>query len=296
MTYEDNKDIYKNVKKKFTRLIIPYFIYSGIIFILGIFFQNIKTTREMLLAIIGIFYSRYALYPLNESENVLFLQIGNSPLWFLTSMFIGCMLFYVVMEIARDSMIKTWLCYIGLIVITILFQSFPVLLPWSIDTAFLTAWFMLIGYNMKKKFLKRYSIFYIALVSIIYILGCYWDGAVNLSIRVYGNHGISSIFATCVLGILGSFICLFIAQMIDEFNVIRQVLILVGKNTITILALHMSLFYAFNNILNQLGIFYNDNRYMYYAVGCIRIVITIGVCDCLSGVKKQFNRNNDNLK
>ena len=95
----------------------------------------------MLLAIIGIFYSRYALYPLNESENVLFLQIGNSPLWFLTSMFIGCMLFYVIMEIARDSMIKT---------------------------AFLTAWFMLIGYNMKKKFLKRYSIFYIALVSIIY--------------------------------------------------------------------------------------------------------------------------------
>ncbi|HCI25159.1 MAG TPA: hypothetical protein DFK11_11685 [Lachnospiraceae bacterium] len=122
----------------------------------------------MLLAIIGIFYSRYALYPLNESENVLFLQIGNSPLWFLTSMFIGCMLFYVIMEIARDSMIKTWLCYVGLIVITILFQSFPVLLPWSIDTAFLTAWFMLIGYNMKKKFLKRYSIFYIALVSIIY--------------------------------------------------------------------------------------------------------------------------------
>ena len=49
LTYEDNKDIYKNVKKKFTKLIIPYFIYSGIIFILGIFFQNIKTTREMLL-------------------------------------------------------------------------------------------------------------------------------------------------------------------------------------------------------------------------------------------------------
>lgn len=288
MTYKDGEKIAINIKKKCARILKPYVIYNVIILILNILLQNIKSFHELVFSIEGILYSRYALYPLSESNNVYFLQIGNSPLWFLTSMFTGCCIFYGVIAIIGKSIKKLCVVNIVLLLMTVLLRKFPILLPWSIDTSFLTAWFMLFGYCMINFFVKRYYIISMLICSILYLLGCYWNGAVNMSIRIYGCHGVLSIFATCILGIMGSLICFSISRMIEKILILRRIFAFIGRNTIILLALHMSIFKVFDQCLQYLKIVYDNNAILWYGVGIMRILITIIICLYLVWVKSKF--------
>ena len=86
------------MKKRFRKLFIPYLFFNLLMFCAFMHFS----LRE----IVGVFYSRYSLYPLDVTPNIKFLTSGNYPMWFLTSMIVSYLFFYLLVYYDR---FKYWL-------------------------------------------------------------------------------------------------------------------------------------------------------------------------------------------
>lgn len=289
LTYKSGRTVGENIFKRFKGIIIPYFIYSLLIIIINFVLGNVKSIEGLVNAGIGMLYSRYCFYPIDYTgENRYFLQIGNSPMWFLTTIFISSCIFYIAMECIKDR--KRYLCIYGIAFIgfTMILEHLPILLPWSIDTAFLGAFFMLVGYYGKDVYIQKKSWKILVPTTAIYLVCCHFNTGINISIREYGDYGIISVIVVCIIGMTGSFLCVYFSRFVDDIPVIRDIFDYIGRNTIMLLALHMIIFTVFDDILNLLKIYEDMNGIIYYGIGLIRLVVTVGVCFCISCIKKNW--------
>ena len=283
------RTVKENIIRRIKGVIIPYIIYTIIVIALNILLGNLKKSEDMVNVVIGSLYSRYCLYPINYSgENIYFLQIGNSPMWFLTAMFVSSCIFYFTVERVSVRNKSLYIYGLGLIVITILLDKLPILLPWSVDTASLGAFFMLIGYYGKRYYFQKTNYKWLIFSLVLYIACCYFNEGINLSIREYGNYGGISVIAVCIIGIIGSLLCINISKMIERVFVIREIFEFIGTNTILILALHVSIFAVFDRVLTLLGINDDISAVTYYGIGLIRLAVVIGVCFCIQCVKEKW--------
>ena len=87
----------ENFIKHAIKLLKPYLFFT--IILLLIFRQF------YLQGLVGIFYSRYCLYPFGSPEIYRFFINGNYPLWFLTCMVIAYYLFYLIIYHIRMDII-----------------------------------------------------------------------------------------------------------------------------------------------------------------------------------------------
>lgn len=221
-----------SLKKKAKRLLKPYFVISFFL----LFAVLISGFREIgWEQFFGIFYSRYAVYPLDRADNLLLMTFGNSPMWFLTSLFTA---FFAVYPLIRLQRWTGWL--LGLyFVLTVLLDKLPVLLPWSIDTAFLMAHLIYTGMWMQKQGLFERSGWCWLLVLIIYGVAWLIGGKYqNLSLRDYGT----SAFWTVVMGISGSAVAIKCCQWIARnMNLVKRVFVEIGQNSLLIFCIQMPL-------------------------------------------------------
>ena len=123
---------------------------------------------------------------------------------------------------------------------------------------------------------------------IVYIMCCFCNEGINISIRMYGNYGSVSVIAVCIIGMSGSLLCIYLSKILELVPIIRDIFEYIGKNTIMILALHVTIFTIFDTLRVWGGISEDINGIIYYGVGLIRLIVTVGVCYCISCVKKKF--------
>ena len=146
-----------SLSKKAIRLLIPYIIFN--ILIIGIMW--ISGIKEVTLQnIIGVLYSRYSIYP----ENITLMNVGNSPTWFLTAMFLSFCLLYPFIKYPKHN-ITTILLYIS---IAYILTFCPMLLPWSFDTAFILSIFIYIGILLKRTNILTQQWYIYIIVIVIY--------------------------------------------------------------------------------------------------------------------------------
>lgn len=211
------------VKRRFRKLFVPYIFFNVVLLIA---FRHFSL-RE----VVGVFYSRYCLFPLNVSPNVYFFTSGNYPTWFLTSMIVSSFLFYILLSCEKYRIVMIGSYFL----VTMLFLLCPILMPWSIDTAFLTSLFMYVGYIIKRKFfLQKLNIWMVLFVVIIYTGLQIIAGEINLSVRMYGV----SVLNYFVLGCIGSLVVLWGAKYLDG-TIVGNVLILLGQHSMTIFCVQM---------------------------------------------------------
>jgi fucose 4-O-acetylase-like acetyltransferase len=198
----------------------------------------------------GAFYSRNALYA-NASDTIIevpnnnidLMTALNAPLWFLTCLFITLILYKLIMTLAKGSARREFF-YLGISILigTILKYFCPILLPWSIDTALISVGFIHIG-----KILNRENIvhklyknpFYILAVFLVFISTSYINGSVNMSIRDFGK----SVLIYIIVGGSGSVLVMLISKVIEEHSkILKNLLVMIGKHTIGILAFHLVIF------------------------------------------------------
>jgi len=208
--------------KKFRRLFVPYLFFNLVMFCLFCHFS----IRELF----GILYSRYSLYPLDVTPNIKFFTSGNYPLWFLTSMIVSYFLFYLLVyfEKFRHSLM---LLYALLVVC---FMNSPILLPWSIDTAPLTAMLIYAGMKVRKIDLISMDIYQVLFLLLVYVgLRCI-SGDLNISVRMYGT----SVAIYFLLAIIASFIVLWSSKYL-EGTFAGTVLIMLGRHSLTIFCVQL---------------------------------------------------------
>lgn len=229
-----------NIKRKAKKLLIPYVFFNTVILTLMwiVGFKDITFVHLW-----GILYSRYALYRLDITNNLFFMNIGNSPLWFLTSMFLAFIWFYLLLQIKRKGI--RLILLLTYLIITILFSYLPILLPWSLDTSFLMAIFIYSGYAIRNKedgielltgkVAYRLSIFYVVCLLI--------NGYTNLSISNFGK----SVWLTTFAGIAGSLILIKCAIWLEKTKC-KNTLVKIGKNSLIIFCIQMPLLFVAKKI------------------------------------------------
>ena len=235
--------------RKWKQLLTPYIAWS-LIYLFGACAISSPDYTQIATWISGIAYSRFTLSPVVTETSIRLFPPGAQPMWFLTSLAISYAGLIPLLKIK-----PRWLpLLISLyIVISIVLTFCPILLPWSIDTVFITSLFIYIGYRLKNISLTRQQCILLLLASgISYILLTHINGTINISIRQYGNLGIASVLLFTLIGILGTaayssffilvektFICRFFAYF--------------GRISLTILCAHMLFVQIFKQI--QLTIF-----------------------------------------
>lgn len=245
------KDI--SLKDNFARhaikLLKPYLFFN---LVLILYFHDF-----ILRAILGVLYSRYCLYPLGTRTDLCQLfVVGNYPMWFLTCMVIAYLLYYLIVYYPRYRyyIISLYL------VITVGMEFIPILLPWSIDTAFLMAIIMYVGTTFRRNFpdcfTKRNPAPIVLLAIIVYLLLLPLCHDINLSVRMYGPSMIAYLFAA----ITGSILLIALSRLLQGC-VVGKGLQHIGQHSLTIFCIEgLFLFwgqqiagYIPNGLLSQEG-------------------------------------------
>ena len=212
----------ESMTKKFRRLFVPYLFFNVVLFCLFCHFS----LREL----VGIIYSRYSLYPLDVSPNIKFFTSGNYPMWYLTSMIVSYFLFYLLVYYEKY---KHALMFLYALLIICFIRS-PVLLPWSIDTAPLTALLIYVGMKVRKHNLISMDIFLVMFLVLIYIGLRSVGGELNISVRMYGT----SVAIYFLLAIIAPFLVLWGSRYL-EGTFVGKVFSILGQHSLTIFCVQL---------------------------------------------------------
>lgn len=139
-----------------------YFKYSIIVtaMYIPLFFIKHNNCLFFLRNLIGIFYARKAVYsPLDVENNIIFMEFGNGPMWFLPCLSIAWILF-IPLEMLQHKIVFQTICVAIYILLGNCLSKLPIMLPWSFDTAFVAAIFILIGTKyecIREKYLLNFE-------------------------------------------------------------------------------------------------------------------------------------------
>lgn len=270
----------EHIRNRLKKLTALYFIYNFIL-VFSYALINRKGMCDILCSIIGVVYSRFCLFPnISTTNNIYFLTSCNSPLWFLTALVVAEMIYTLVCWGITKG--KQWyLIFTGLIIIGYIATYIGILLPWSLDTAMIGTVFMMAGYyyKIKEKTMKKWII----LSVIVYIIVVKFNPDANMSVRYYGPWNMSIILFVAG-GITGSMLVKAVCDICEEYfalGPIKNLLTIVGRNSLPIFAFHWFLFWILDVIVKKLDISIGVN----YVYGILKIGITIIICLIYSKMK-----------
>ncbi len=256
---------------KAKKLLKPYFFFS---FLLLVIYKRFAWND-----ILGVFYSRYCLYTYYTPDNIFFMKATNSPMWFLTAMLITYPLFYIIIRnekyrvgIIVSYMLITWGC-----------TYLPILLPWSLDIAFLMAIIMYAGVLFKRHLNWFQQPFYIKIiVFVIFVLLCILNGKPNPSVREYG---ISFLIYTTT-GMLGTISMVWFCKYIENKRH-SEFLAEIGRHTLVIFCLQIFIFHLMNRVLyGPLNL--PASGFWLYSVSFVKVVAASVVCMYISKLMNRY--------
>jgi len=266
-TYHSGQERYPGFAgKKARRLLIPYAV-ANLVYFMIFFLKDLVTGgigKDTFEPLIGIFYSRYSLYPPYpelDRQNRFFLTIQNSPTWFLTALFLSYLVFELVMRFVWRRSPKcretVWIL-IGalpcLFVGVVMHYICPVLLPWSLECIWLFAVYLFAGYLFRRLELCRrvweskgiLPYLSVLMLGLMVWLGYIFGGSANISIGNFGNYVVLGVLN----GITSSLLVLLVCYRLDK--VIPKVISTVGRHTLHILCYHLLVFLILETGCNTL--------------------------------------------
>lgn len=268
-TYQyKNISLWEFTMKKARRLLIPYIftnaILIGILTILG------KASR---LNFLGVIYSRYYIFP----EGYRLFHWWSAPTWFLTALFMS----YLIVFQTRGKKVCEITCIPFFILITYGLCQLPILLPWSIDTAFIFASFILTGILFRRYDVFRLNWLYVLPIGILYFIIIHYDGNINYSIRLLGNDTTITFLA----GILGSLLVIWLSKGIETTQ-FKEPFIILGKNSLLVFCFHIPIISIFNYTLEQH--LANANEVIFNLGSICSVILTAIICYFFSLVLCKF--------
>jgi len=261
------KDLYNKGKK----LLKPYFFFSVVLLLIY--------KRFAWNDIVGVFYSRYCLYTYHAPDNIFFMKATNSPMWFLTAMFATFPLFYIIMK--NEKYIK-WII-LSYLLITWGCTFLPILLPWSLDVAFIMAIFMYIGvlFRRQENLLNKPSYIYGLIIAAFLIL-CKVNGEPNPSVRELGH----SLLLYMITGVLGSISMMWICKHL-EGKPLSGLLADIGRHTLVIFCLQIFIFHQINRVIYGMIHLPAEGIWLYTAA-LFKVIVASIICMYISKLMMRY--------
>ncbi|MEE1023396.1 MAG: acyltransferase family protein [Muribaculaceae bacterium] len=205
-----------SLRRIFGKLLVPYVIMN---LICVAYVAIVAPANISLQSLAGILYSRNSVLPLSAgADRIPMLSLCNSVLWFTTALMSAYCVFRLI-TIPSGRKAQALACLLSL-ALAALCTRLPVLLPWSVDTAFFLAPFMWAGRQMRAEgVLDRMSWKGFALLSAIYAATYFPAGHTNYSVREYGDSFL--IGAVCALS--GAVAFIWLCVRLDRLRPLRAV-------------------------------------------------------------------------
>lgn len=234
----------KYIYQKSKRLLIPYVFYGIVLLLLG---AILPTHIELSKGFLGILYGRYSIFPPSIDNNIPLLQACGylSPFWFIPCIFLS----YVLLDWYDHSKRPITIIVLA-IVVSCFTPLLPILLPWSIEMAFIGFLLMLCGRAVRSTLLeaparsdRRFYIhlfIWIACI-IVYMIAWKVDGPINMSLSEIGNTTIPFPFRFLFFSLLGISETVFLSicfKTIQE-SILTRCMAYVGRHALRLLCIHL---------------------------------------------------------
>lgn len=268
-TFKINTSFKSFAKKKFLRIMVPYFIWA-VLFLIPYYIlgrntgEELGTSQSFNLGVMlkNIIYA--------NGNNASLKQ--NSSLWFLPALFIIEIGYYFIIKFTKGNYKKETITLLILIMCGYMFSNyFPFILPWAINTFVNIGFFFYIGYLLNEhNVLEKFNVKVLAIICLIIgLFCCFWGNKVHLSYIdfYYGNY----IFMVLSGLFLSTFtICL--SKVIDKCSMLEYV----GRNTMEILIFHKLFVIIFQTKLGFLSrLLMNSNFLTEMAIAILVSIVSI---------------------
>ncbi|MBN8253923.1 acyltransferase family protein [Priestia flexa] len=227
------------LKKKVQTLLIPYFAFSLLTYLFwAVILNNIgASSSKWYIPLIGIFYS-------NGTDQWM---LHNTPLWFLTCLFVVELLYYSLTKLTLNKTTIVVFLLTSSIIGYLDSLYAPIRLPWSIDVAFTALVFFGFGKLLSSKEFKmfnlpsKYKAILIVLLLTINVISI--EQKIDMNYNTYGNY-----FNFYIASFSGIFALLLISQLLPRIGFVS----FLGINTLIILSLHKVLIPIIDKVFSVL--------------------------------------------
>lgn len=251
--YHNDRSYGKMIANRAKRLLLPYLLYNlfYVALYLGKFILNRAAGDAASCYVFGFLYARYCIYPVKNDMNIFFMNIMNSPTWFLPCLFLVYLIYEGIVRLMKNNMLRIGACVSVCFDLAVLIHYFcPILLPWSIDIALFCTVLFYLGDLVKQKNILEYLYkkpFYILAVLAVFTATAYYNGSGNLSIGIYGK----SVILYLITAVLGSGLCMLASMWImNHSKAVAKSLSYVGRCTLTILCIHLFVIAVLQFLMN----------------------------------------------
>ena len=256
-----------NIKKRVKGLVIPYFLWSTLLFGFWYFIgRKHGVSSELNLSVfknfIGIFYAQ---------GGVEYMDWGI-PLWFLPALFLCFLIFHFIQKI-KNKNVKI----ISLIALPSIGFIYPYFIDfhliWSFDIALVASGFYAIGYYIRKKLLDvelKMAWLWILIFGFIHLITYDLNIKIDMYRAIYGNELLFFLH-----GLIGSFFYILLLKKLPTIPFLS----LLGKMTIPILAMQIRALTFIKLILMLLFgfTFFNFTEFQKIAITIIQIALIIPI-------------------
>ncbi len=297
-------------KKSAVRLLRPYFCWTAVILAVDSINRLIAgsfSAARLLHGALGALYSRYCLYPLGSEPNVYFLD-KNGALWFISCLVCAKLIFVGALYLVNreKTASRTALVMLALLSASVCLSGLPVLLPWSIDTAFAGAFFMLSGYlyrEWENRLLEKHSepaagrsaagalrtdrILGAAVLGVLYLMIVPVNGYVNMSVRIYGSRGVWSVPLFLLAGLSGTALYAALGKLLSLVRPAGSFLSYVSRSAFALLAMQFEIYDLLGRIMPTPELASGGSAYCY---GLLRAALNLLICmaihACAEGLRR----------
>jgi len=214
------------IYKKFKQLIVPFITLGLIVLTLKL----IVIDKEI--------------NPVIYLSNMLkYLVTGNqAPFWFLPVLFCSSIAYFLISKIKNIS--TRFIILLGSVVLSYFFYSPNAGIPYSINSVFMAIFFVGLGYESKNLLVKinniNKSLPLFALSILLFVISISVAYFINPALNMSDNR-VTPIIPVYLGAINGILLLTFTSLIIDKHfpNKISSILKFLGRNTLTIMCLHM---------------------------------------------------------
>lgn len=248
------RDVPGGIKKRWSKLIRPYIFWHIVYLCCSFIFHwmsNTLSARRAVLDIVGVFYSRWTCYVSETPGNERLVSLGSGPLWFISCMLLSYCLFIPLIRATGRKLIILVAVYL---LISFAFTFTNILMPWSLDTAFLGALFIRLGYYFKNIVMTRKQIAMMGGVAVCAcLLLCYYFGeGIGMWGREYGPYGRWCIGSFFLIGVFYTLACGCFFGLLENTFITRFFAVF-GKISLYIMCAHMFFEGIFEIVLLKLS-------------------------------------------
>lgn len=230
-----NRDVTKEyVNDKFIRLMVPYFITCLSVLIADIVNSGIQD-HDLSLNTITSLISRDLLRTFFASGSITkfgSIELGTriGAIWFLPALFFAYLFFQIIFKICKERLDTTGVV-LAIIAIFGYISARFIWLPFSLQSAMVSTFFLYLGYSIKERRLLEKIKWYHYIIAIsIFGLGVY----LGYSYMGFVRADCIDLFVSVIVGLAG---CLLVYGISKAYN--GKLLQYIGKRTLIILCVHL---------------------------------------------------------